>query len=571
MKLNDFRVGTRLCAGFAVVLLLLAMLLGGGIWSLQQATTSTREMMSIPLAKERLAEEWFRSVSAGVTRAMALAKTNDPALDQMFAAEAKIYTTRGNANIAKDLQALPMDPPEQALLDKINTNRQRYTTTRDALMKAKKNGDMDEVARLFAGEFSVVPPQYVASIKAFLDYQRKDIDDIAAQIEQQSRQSMRWLAWIGAATLVLGALFAWLLTVSITAPLRQAVAAAKTVAEGDLRGQIQVEGKDETGQLLLALQDMNTSLVRIVGDVRQGTDTIGITASEIAAGNLDLSSHTEEQASALEQTAASMEELTATVKHNAENARQANQMAAAAANVAVQGGNAVKLVVDTMGAIDASSRKIVDIIGVIDSIAFQTNILALNAAVEAARAGEQGRGFAVVATEVRSLAQRSAAAAKEIKALISESVDKVADGSKQVADAGHKMEQIVTSVARVTDIIAEIMTASVEQSAGIEQINAAIGQMDSVTQQNAALVEEATAAAVSLDEQAASLTATVSQFLLQEGTLGTPGTPGTPGTRGTAAATPVLPAMALARPVPRVTRPLMLVTGAAEMAHWETL
>ncbi|HEU5436355.1 MAG TPA: methyl-accepting chemotaxis protein [Telluria sp.] len=568
MKLNDFRVGTRLCAGFAVVLLLLAMLLGGGIWSLQQATTSTREMMSIPLAKERLAEEWFRSVSAGVTRAMALAKTNDPALDQMFAAEAKIYTTRGNANIAKDLQALPMDPPEQALLDKINTNRQRYTTTRDALMKAKKNGDMDEVARLFAGEFSVVPPQYVASIKAFLDYQRKDIDDIAAQIEQQSRQSMRWLAWIGAATLVLGALFAWLLTVSITAPLRQAVAAAKTVAEGDLRGQIQVEGKDETGQLLLALQDMNTSLVRIVGDVRQGTDTIGITASEIAAGNLDLSSRTEEQASALEQTAASMEELTATVKHNAENARQANQMAAAAANVAVQGGNAVKLVVDTMGAIDASSRKIVDIIGVIDSIAFQTNILALNAAVEAARAGEQGRGFAVVATEVRSLAQRSAAAAKEIKALIGESVDKVADGSKQVADAGHKMEQIVTSVARVTDIIAEIMTASVEQSAGIEQINAAIGQMDSVTQQNAALVEEATAAAVSLDEQAASLTATVSQFLLQEGTLGTPGTPGT---RGTAAATPVLPAMARARPAPRVTRPLMLVTGAAEMAHWETL
>ena len=528
MKLNDFRVGTRLCAGFAVVLLLLAMLLGGGIWSLQQATTSTREMMSIPLAKERLAEEWFRSVSAGVTRAMALAKTNDPALDQMFAAEAKIYTTRGNANIAKDLQALPMDPPEQALLDKINTNRQRYTTTRDALMKAKKNGDMDEVARLFAGEFSVVPPQYVASIKAFLDYQRKDIDDIAAQIEQQSRQSMRWLAWIGAATLVLGALFAWLLTVSITAPLRQAVAAAKTVAEGDLRGQIQVEGKDETGQLLLALQDMNTSLVRIVGDVRQGTDTIGITASEIAAGNLDLSSRTEEQASALEQTAASMEELTATVKHNAENARQANQMAAAAANVAVQGGNAVKLVVDTMGAIDASSRKIVDIIGVIDSIAFQTNILALNAAVEAARAGEQGRGFAVVATEVRSLAQRSAAAAKEIKALISESVDKVADGSKQVADAGHKMEQIVTSVARVTDIIAEIMTASVEQSAGIEQINAAIGQMDSVTQQNAALVEEATAAAVSLDEQAASLTATVSQFLLQEGTLGTPAPPAPP-------------------------------------------
>ncbi|WP_332876499.1 methyl-accepting chemotaxis protein [Massilia sp. S19_KUP03_FR1] len=514
MRLNNLRVGTRLGGGFAVILLLLAALLGGSIWSLRQATSATREMMTTSLAKERLAEEWFRSVTAGVTRATALAKTDDPALVEMFANDAKVYTNRGNANIAKDLQALPMDPPEQLLLDAISNNRLRYTSVRDAVMKAKKNGDADEAARLFATEFSVVPPQYVASIKAFLDYQRKDIDDIGHEIEDQTSLSTQLLTWIGMATLLLGAGFAWGLTRSIILPLRQAVEVAKTVASGDLSRRIDVQGRDETGQLLQALQDMNDSLVQIVEEVRESTDTIGTASSEIAAGNLDLSSRTEEQASALEQTAASMEELTSTVKHNAENARQANQMAAAAATIALQGGAAMEQVVVTMDAIHVSSRKIAEIIGVIDSIAFQTNILALNAAVEAARAGEQGRGFAVVAAEVRNLAQRSATAGREIKVLIDASVIQVSDGGKQVAAAGQTMEQIVGSVARVTDIIAEIMTASVEQSSGIEQINAAIAQMDSVTQQNAALVEEATAAAASMHEQAAGLSAVVSVFQL---------------------------------------------------------
>ena len=264
------------------------------------------------------------------------------------------------------------------------------------------------------------------------------------------------------------------------------------------------------------MKAMRDSLAKVIGEVRQGTDTIASASSQIAAGNMDLSSRTEGQASSLEETAAAMEQLTSTVQQNADNAHQANQLALSASSVAVKGGSVVAQVVGTMGAINASSRKIVDIIGVIDGIAFQTNILALNAAVEAARAGEQGRGFAVVAAEVRSLAQRSAAAAKEIKTLIGDSVDKVEEGSKQVQEAGQTMNEIVDSVKRVTDIMAQISVASQEQTSGIEQINQAITQMDQVTQQNAALVEEAAAAAASLQEQAGALTQVVSVFKLDQ-------------------------------------------------------
>jgi methyl-accepting chemotaxis protein len=327
------------------------------------------------------------------------------------------------------------------------------------------------------------------------------------------------IAAIAAAIAVGLAIGIWLIS-GITKSLAQALKLAQSVADGDLTQEIRIESNDEIGKLLHALRAMNAKLTTIVRQVRGGTDTIATASAQIAAGNMDLSSRTEQQASSLEETASSMEELASTVKQNADNARQANQLAVAASNVAVEGGEVITQVVDTMASIKDSSRKIVDIIAVIDGIAFQTNILALNAAVEAARAGEQGRGFAVVASEVRNLAQRAGAAAKEIKMLIDSSVDTVDAGSRLVDQAGQTMEGIVGSVRRVTDMMAEIMAASQEQSAGIDQINQAVGQMDQVTQQNAALVEEAAAAAQSLQEQAGSLAREVSIFRLDAGAHG---------------------------------------------------
>jgi methyl-accepting chemotaxis protein len=313
---------------------------------------------------------------------------------------------------------------------------------------------------------------------------------------------------------VLSLATAWFISSGIVRPLRHAVKVARKVAGGDLSGNIRVESGDEVGQLLQALKEMNASLIHIVGDVRGGTQDIAGASGEIAAGNLDLSQRTQAQASSLEQTAAAMEELTGTVKQNADNARQANQLAQSAAAVAGKGGTVVAQVIDTMSSINASSKKIVDIIGVIDAIAFQTNILALNAAVEAARAGEQGRGFAVVASEVRTLAQRSAGAAREIKQLIGDSVERVDAGARLVDTAGATMREIVASVHRVTDIMGEISLASGEQLSGIEQVNAAIVQMEYVTQQNAALVEQASTAAASMQQRARQLSGTVGIFTL---------------------------------------------------------
>jgi methyl-accepting chemotaxis protein len=319
----------------------------------------------------------------------------------------------------------------------------------------------------------------------------------------------------GIVATILGALLAIWMTHNITRPLAMAIGLAKRVAGGDLTAKVEVRSKDETGELMAALSDMNGSLVRIVAEVRTGSDTIAAASNQIAAGNLDLSSRAEQQASSLEETASAMEELTIAVKQNADSARQANSLVASASEVAMKGGTVVAEVVETMASINESSKKIVDIISVIDSIAFQTNILALNAAVEAARAGEQGRGFAVVATEVRNLAQRSAAAAKEIKTLINDSVEKVQSGTRRADHAGITMEEIVANARRVTDIMTEITAASQNQTAGIEQINRAISQMDQVTQQNASLAEEAAAASEALQEQASNLAQAVGVFQLR--------------------------------------------------------
>jgi methyl-accepting chemotaxis protein len=314
--------------------------------------------------------------------------------------------------------------------------------------------------------------------------------------------------------LVLGAGMAWVITRSVTRPLQEAVNAARVIAANDLSQPLDSQRKDELGDLLRALGQMQGALRQMVSQVRQSTDSISNASTEIASGNQDLSARTEQTASNLQQAASSMEQLTGTVKQSADSARQANQLASSAAEVAARGGKVVSDVVATMDEINGASKKIADIIGVIDGIAFQTNILALNAAVEAARAGEQGRGFAVVAGEVRNLAQRSAEAAKEIKALIGASVDSVESGSRLVADAGTTMQEIVSSVQRVTDIIGEITSAAAEQSEGIGQVNGSVVQLDRMTQQNAALVEQGAAAAESLKEQAGKLTQVVSVFRL---------------------------------------------------------
>jgi len=389
---------------------------------------------------------------------------------------------------------------------------------KQSLDSSQYDGKVAEDSAVLLKESRAVE-EILQQMVAYSDGQAKASMENVAATYRNSRLAMVVLVLGGiAASVGLGVVMSRMLGRQIGGEPAYAAAIVDRVAQGDLTVHVALR-KGDSHSLLYAIHKMQQELARVISQIRQASGTIATASSEIAAGNHDLSSRTEQQASSLEETAASMEELTSTVKQNADNARQANQLAVSASSVAVKGGTVVAEVVGTMGAINASSRKIVDIIGVIDGIAFQTNILALNAAVEAARAGEQGRGFAVVAAEVRNLAQRSAAAAKEIKTLIDDSVSKVEEGSSQVAEAGKTMDEIVDSVKRVTDIMAEITAASQEQTSGIEQINQAITQMDQVTQQNAALVEQAAAAASSLQEQASGLSDAVSVFRLQGGDL----------------------------------------------------
>ncbi|NDP60350.1 MAG: hypothetical protein GZ090_13450 [Oxalobacteraceae bacterium] len=515
MNPSKMTVASRLALAFSTILLLLLCAAGIGIWSLQGVGEIAGKMMSTTMLKASLVQEWHAATHLNGARLISVLSGNDLAVQKKTEDQIKVTSAR-ISDIQKQLDTLKNDG-EAPVYAEIGERRSAYIKARTAAFSAKKEGNDDATKAAITSQLEPALAAYLTTLDKLAAQQRAAIDDAKAEVARRGHSGQLLIAVFTGIALLAGLASAILITRGL---LRQlggepdyAMQVTANIAAGDLHSAIDLRPGDQSS-LLFALKTMRDRLGEIVGQVRIGTDTIAHASGEIASGNMDLSARTEAQAGSLEQTASSMEDLISTVRQNADNARQANSLAASASAVAVRGGAVVAEVVGTMTSINDSSKKIVDIIGVIDSIAFQTNILALNAAVEAARAGEQGRGFAVVAAEVRSLAQRSATAAKEIKGLISDSVDKVDAGARLVDQAGVTMDEIVTSVQRVTDIMGEISSASAEQTRGIEQINMAITEMDDVTQQNAALVEQAAAAAQSMQDQARHLSGVVSIFRL---------------------------------------------------------
>jgi methyl-accepting chemotaxis protein len=560
MKLSNLKIGTRLGLGFGIQILLMSAAIGLGIYELNVMYGNVDDIVNDNNVKVRAAYDMRTAqneVMLASSRAVMLAEPAARAEQ-----EAAVLRARdAYDSAAAVLKKLAKSEKGLALVARVEASA---AETRPLVNKARELALANNTQEASDTLIRVAGPaaaRWQAALADTVAHQVASNEKAAVQAEEAHSNARFGLMLLGAIAAMCGALVAWLATRSIVRPMRMAVTVAQTVAAGDLNSQIDATSTDETGEMLAALKTMNNSLKNIVGQVRSGTETIASASTQIASGNLELSARTEQQASSLEETAASMEELTTTVKQNADNARQANVLAMSASEVATKGGAVVARVVETMSSINDSSRKIVDIIGVIDGIAFQTNILALNAAVEAARAGEQGRGFAVVASEVRNLAQRSAGAAKEIKALIDDSVDKVALGSTLVNNAGATMDEVVASVKRVTDIMGEISAAGREQELGIAQINQAVIEMDTVTQQNAALVEEAAAAAESLQYQAGTLMDVVSVFKLDQQRVAAP-------VRAAATVTALKPV--LKRPVLNKPAPKRVANGAPVAdAEWE--
>ena len=515
LSFSNLRIAAKLYAGFGVLMLIMVLL---GLFSVKELA-----------AVNHTAYELGNDLMPGVNAAMGIKER----MSRLRTQEMQIVLSAGDqASIDKYYQhwkeyaeqlhgyqktflSLPVTEEEQQLLQRAQSLWTQYAAQTDKILALARAGDAEGARTVLRAESSALNVEMLKIADQVLDMNMKSAHDAYLEGEQIYNNSRYWILAAIVISFVIGSVLAYLIAQRVSQPLRRAVDVARTVASGDLTSVIEVRGKDETAELLTALREMNGQLQTLVSQVQQGTELIADATADIAKGNMDLSARTESQAGALEETASSMEQLTATVRQNSESARQAHQFARDANAVAAKGGGVVQEVVTTMGDIDASSKKIVDIIAVIDSIAFQTNILALNAAVEAARAGEQGRGFAVVASEVRTLAQRSATAAREIRQLIHDSVEKVGRGTGLVSQAGDTMQELMQSVQKVSDIFEEISHASSEQTAGIEQVNQVVIQMDQITQENAALVEEAAAAATSLQDQADSLRRLVGSFKLQ--------------------------------------------------------
>ena len=479
LKATNFKIGARLSACFGLIIALSAASTGAALWQSQKSMEATKAMLESPLAKERLLSDWLSATGMSVARATVIARSGDAGLAQSFEEESRL-ASESISKLAKQVEQRLDGEAERQLYEGATQSRAQYLSAKSRLMKEAGAGHAQEARKIYDDELKGAALAYHGKVKEMAKMQRDRIDQTAATLEAQARQGARLAAGLCALLVGLGIFCAVAISRGITGRLRQAVAIAATVAKGDLTSSFPDPTRDEVGDLLSSLETMNASLKDMVWRVQQGSSSIAVAASQIASGNLDLSSRTESQAASLEEAASSLEELASAVESNAHGAKQADGLAREAAQAAGRGGQIVRAMASTMDEIDGASQRIGDIIGVVDSIAFQTNILALNAAVEAARAGEQGRGFAVVASEVRALAARSAQAAKEIKALVEASAQKVGAGSELARSAGEAMMDVVGRAQKVAEVVGSITAATREQSLGLAQVNQSVAGMEAV-------------------------------------------------------------------------------------------
>jgi methyl-accepting chemotaxis protein len=511
-KLNQWQLRSRVLTGFALVMLLMAVASAVGVLRVSMLSQRIDHLVEVDMRALELSRQWAGLTEGNIQRRIVALVVEDSGFVKAFTARSKEVSARID-KIQAELDAISKTPESDRLKDVIDAARKSYQDARESVIKGKAAGD--NIHERSAKELIPAMEGYLVAIDKYAEHTRTVLQTARDEAQREARTAKQIVLVLLVVALGLGIAIALVITRSVTTPLAQAQALSHAIASGDLSQRTTVEGRDEMAALGQALTDMQGRLAGTIAGVRGAADQVQIAAAEIATGNADLSQRTEQAAANLEETGAAMAQLSDSVRLNADSARQANALAQTASQVADRGGAMVERVISTMNDIQQSSGKIADIIGVIDGIAFQTNILALNAAVEAARAGEQGRGFAVVAAEVRSLAQRSAEAAKQIKSLITASVERVDGGSRLVADTGETMREVVGSVQRVSRIIGEISEASANQATTLGEIGQAVQQLDQMTQQNAALVEEATAAAESLREQASGLVQSVASFKLQ--------------------------------------------------------